>query len=166
MDVPLFIRFLTAVVAIVLLLVVSGEGGGPCLTPGGCPVVFPQLHRKLQISLSPANKEEPNRIRGDGCTAADIVISQGPTSPLANGIPTYSVEIMNVCVTGCDIARIHITCGWFSSARVINPKVFKRIRYNDCLVNDGKPLINGATLSFEYANTYPYPLSVSSVVCR
>lgn len=93
------------------------------------------------------------------------MIDQGPTSPLPSGIPTYTVEIMNVCVTGCNISRIHLTCGWFSSATLVNPRVFKRLRYNDCLVNDGKPLVNGGTISFEYANTFLYPLKVSSVAC-
>ncbi|XVE56536.1 hypothetical protein DITRI_Ditri04bG0018800 [Diplodiscus trichospermus] len=122
----------------------------------------PMLHRKL---LHGTGMEEPNRIWGEKCTKADIVINQGPTAPLPSGIPTYTVEILNVCVTGCDISGIHLNCGWFSSARLINPKIFKRLRYNDCLVNDGKPLVNGGTLSFQYANTFLYPLSVSRVTC-
>ncbi|KAM7274065.1 hypothetical protein ACFE04_028729 [Oxalis oulophora] len=105
---------------------------------------------------------EPNRISGETCTNADIVINQGPTPPLPSGIPTYTVEIMNVCVTGCDISRIHLNCGWFSSSHLINPKIFKRLRFNDCLVNNGKRLVNGGTVSFQYANSFLYPLSVSS----
>ncbi|XVF49563.1 hypothetical protein PTKIN_Ptkin04bG0022800 [Pterospermum kingtungense] len=123
-------------------------------------ISLPTPHRKLLLPM-----EEPNRIRGEKCTKADIVINQGPTAPLPNGIPTYTVEIVNMCVTGCDISGIHLNCGWFSSAHLINPKIFKRLRYNDCLVNDGKPLVNGGTLSFQYANTFLYPLSVSRVVC-
>ncbi|GLT77547.1 hypothetical protein SLA2020_491170 [Shorea laevis] len=119
-------------------------------------------HRKLLREIA---KDEPNRIWGEKCTKADIVINQGPTEPLPSGVPTYTVEIINVCVTGCDISGIHLSCGWFSSARLINPKIFKRLRYNDCLVNDGKPLVNGGTLSFQYANTFLYPLSVSHVAC-
>ncbi|OMO99417.1 hypothetical protein CCACVL1_03820 [Corchorus capsularis] len=119
-------------------------------------------HRKLLLG---AAMEEPNRIWGEKCSKADIVINQGPTAPLPTGIPTYTVEIMNVCVSGCDISGIHLSCGWFSSARLINPKIFKRLRYNDCIVNDGKPLVNGGTLSFQYANTFLYPLSVSRVAC-
>ncbi|GAA0169058.1 hypothetical protein LIER_23621 [Lithospermum erythrorhizon] len=111
------------------------------------------------------SKEETNRIWGDKCSRSDIVINQGPTSPLPNGIPIYTVEIMNVCLSGCNISAIHLNCGWFSSARLINPRIFKRLRYNDCLVNDGKALINGRTLSFQYANTFRYPLSVSSILC-
>ncbi|XP_059444099.1 protein TAPETUM DETERMINANT 1-like [Corylus avellana] len=108
---------------------------------------------------------EPNRMWGEKCTKADIVVTQGPTPALPSGIPTYTVEIMNVCVTGCDISGIHLTCGWFSSAHLINPKIFKRLGYNDCLVNDGKPLENGGTISFQYANTFSYHLAVSAVVC-
>lgn len=115
--------------------------------------------------LGEATIEEPTRIWGEKCTKSDIVINQGPTAPLPTGIPTYTVEVVNACVTGCEIYGIHFKCGWFSSAHLINPRVFKRLRYDDCLVNDGKPLVYGGTLSFQYANTYPYPLSVSSVLC-
>ncbi|XP_057804854.1 protein TAPETUM DETERMINANT 1-like [Salvia miltiorrhiza] len=111
------------------------------------------------------NGVEPNRIWSDNCSKSDIVISQGATEPLPNGIPTYTVEIINTCISGCDISAIHLSCGWFSSARLVNPHVFKRLRFDDCLLNDGKPLRNGRTLSFQYANTFRYALSVSSVSC-
>ncbi|KAJ9163927.1 hypothetical protein P3X46_023549 [Hevea brasiliensis] len=133
------------------------------VSKGGDYTKFAPHRKLLRRSLA---TEEPDRIWGEKCTKADILINQGATAPLPNGIPTYTVEIMNVCVTGCDISGIHLTCGWFSSARLINPKIFKRLRYNDCLVNNGKPLVNGGTLSFEYANTFLYPLSVSSVICH
>ncbi|XP_050371507.1 TPD1 protein homolog 1-like [Argentina anserina] len=106
-----------------------------------------------------------NRV-GTACSKNDITIFQGETSPLPNGIPAYTVQILNMCVSaGCSISDIHINCGWFSSARFVNPRVFRRMDYNDCLVNDGQPLGPGQTLSFQYANTFPYPLSVSSVAC-
>ncbi|XP_050224626.1 TPD1 protein homolog 1-like [Mercurialis annua] len=124
---------------------------------------YSSSNRKL-LSRSLSMKQ-PNRIFGDSCTNADIEINQGPTASLPNGVPSYTVEISNVCFTGCQISAIHIKCGWFSSARLINPKIFRRLRYNDCLVNDGKPLIYGGTVSFEYSNTYSYPLSVSAVIC-
>ncbi|KAK7399259.1 hypothetical protein VNO78_10439 [Psophocarpus tetragonolobus] len=99
------------------------------------------------------------------CGRSAIQINQSPTKALPSGIPTYTVEIVNTCVNGCSISNIHINCGMFASARLINLKIFKRLRYNDCLVNDGKPLRNGAIISFQYANTYPYPLSLSSLLC-
>ncbi|KAE8661712.1 Protein TAPETUM DETERMINANT 1 [Hibiscus syriacus] len=110
-------------------------------------------------------RSTPIPTRGEKGSKADIDINQGPTAPLPSGIPTYTVEILNICATGCDISGIHLTCSWFISAHLVNPKVFKRLRYSDCLVNDGKPLINGGTVEFQYANTFPYPLAVSSVVC-
>ncbi|GJS11842.1 tapetum determinant 1-like protein [Tanacetum coccineum] len=110
-------------------------------------------------------KLQPNRIWGNTCSTSDIVIIQGPSTPLPSGIPTYVVEIMNVCTTGCNISGIHLSCGWFSSARLINPRLFKRLRYDDCVVNEGKPLVNGRTISFQYANTFSYPLTISSIIC-
>ena len=107
---------------------------------------------------------DANRI-GTACSKDDIVIYQGTTTPLPNGIPSFTVQIMNVCVSGCSISNIHVSCGWFSSVRLINPTVFRRLYYNDCLVNDGEPLGPGECLSFEYANSFSYPLSVSSVAC-
>ncbi|PSR96786.1 Protein TAPETUM DETERMINANT 1 like [Actinidia chinensis var. chinensis] len=134
----------------------------PVTSEGSNNASFSSPHRKL---LHHAAEVEPERIWGDKCSKSDIVINQGPTEPLPNGIPTYTVEIMNVCISGCDIGSIHLSCGWFSSARLINPRIFKRLRFNDCLVNDGNPLLNGRTISFQYANTFHYPLSVSSVIC-
>ncbi|XP_042497991.1 protein TAPETUM DETERMINANT 1 [Macadamia integrifolia] len=127
-------------------------------------------HRKLLHSAAEAGAGvgvvDPSRAWGEKCSRSDIVVNQGATSPLPNGIPTYTVEIVNACtVTGCAISGIHLSCGWFSSARLINPKLFKRLHYDDCVVNDGKPLPSGATLSFQYANSFPYQLAVSSVIC-
>ncbi|KAG5035766.1 hypothetical protein AAZX31_04G180900 [Glycine max] len=164
-------------IALVAVLTDFGGGGGGTLTDTMAAVslsrgldevtntFLPNSHRKLLTSGNGNERVEPNRIWGEKCSKSDVVINQGPTAPLPSGIPTYTVEIMNMCVSGCDISGIHLRCGWFSSARLINPKLFKRLRYNDCLVNDGRPLINGATISFQYANTFLYPLSVSSVVC-
>ncbi|XP_057499117.1 TPD1 protein homolog 1-like [Actinidia eriantha] len=105
-----------------------------------------------------------NRIGGT-CSKDNIVIFQGPTTPLPNGIPTYTVQVLNVCVSGCSVSNIHLSCGWFSSARLINPRVFRRVCYDDCLVNDGEALGPGESLSFQYANSFSYPLSVSSIAC-
>ncbi|XP_076925668.1 protein TAPETUM DETERMINANT 1-like [Bidens hawaiensis] len=131
------------------------------VTAATCAVVL----LLVVVALVTAKAVVPDRFWGDTCSESDIVVNQGLTDPLPNGIPTYTVEIMNVCSTGCDISGIHLSCGWFSSARLINPRLFKRIAYDDCLVNDGKPLLNGHTVSFQYANTYSYQLSVASVIC-
>ncbi|KAI3841420.1 hypothetical protein MKW92_010751 [Papaver armeniacum] len=87
-----------------------------------------------------------------------LVISQGGTTPLPNGIPTFLVDISNVCSSGYNISNIHVRCEHFSSVHLINPRVFKHIEINDCLVNNGG-------ISFTYANTFRYDLKVSSVTC-
>nr|DAD23643.1 TPA_asm: hypothetical protein HUJ06_025106 [Nelumbo nucifera] len=123
------------------------------------------LPRKLLL-MSTAN-EVPNRIgKNKRCSIADIGVNQGPTAPLPNGIPTYTVHILNVGINECNISNIHISCRWFSTARLINPKVFRRLGYNNCLVNDGGALIPGQILSFQYANSFPYPMKVFSFTCQ
>ncbi|KAF5743371.1 hypothetical protein HS088_TW09G01439 [Tripterygium wilfordii] len=78
---------------------------------------------------------------------------------LPSGIPTFAVEITNTCTNGCAISNLHLKCGQFTSATLINPLVFKRIAYDDCLVNNGNPLVAGKTLMFRYATTRQNPLS-------
>ncbi|CAL9117918.1 unnamed protein product [Musa textilis] len=104
---------------------------------------------------------------GDGCSKDDIVVHQGATPPLPSGIPTYTVVVLNLCPSrgGCAMAHIHLTCGAFSSARLVNPRIFRRLRVNDCLLNDGRPLPSGSSISFQYANSFSYPLAVSNASC-
>ncbi|XP_038880861.1 TPD1 protein homolog 1-like isoform X2 [Benincasa hispida] len=117
------------------------------------------------MSLQSSNSgKEMNRI-GSECSKDDVIIFQGQTTPLPDGIPTYIVQILNSCASDCSISNIHMKCGWFSSARLVNPRIFRRVSYDDCLVDNGQALGPGQTLSFQYANTFPYPLSVSSVTC-
>ncbi|EXB29533.1 hypothetical protein L484_010591 [Morus notabilis] len=105
-----------------------------------------------------------NRIGENTCSKADIRIFQAPTGTLPNGIPSFTVEILNACPSsGCSVSEVHVKCGWFSSVRLINPRVFKRLSFDDCLVKNGDPLTPGEALSFQYANTFRYPLSVSSI---
>ena len=96
----------------------------------------------------------------------NIVVNQSPNSPTPNQImPSYTVPVVNLCSTGCSIEQIHLNCGSFASAIWIDPRFFKRLSINDCLVNDGKPIMAGGTVSFVYAQTYKYPMTVSSVKC-
>ncbi|GAB4860384.1 hypothetical protein Ancab_035542, partial [Ancistrocladus abbreviatus] len=121
-------------------------------------------HRKLLRSSKKV--DEPMRIWDTAkCSEADLMVTQGPTAPLPSGIPTYTVVITNACVSGCDISNIHFHCGWFSSARLINPNIFRRLSFDDCLINNGRPLKNGNSLTFQYANTFSYPLSISNMKC-
>uniref|UniRef100_A0A9I9CRV9 TPD1 protein homolog 1-like n=1 Tax=Cucumis melo TaxID=3656 RepID=A0A9I9CRV9_CUCME len=119
---------------------------------------FKLVHLRV---LQAAARENRNGISSMSLQSSN----SGPATPLPGGIPTYIVQILNSCASDCSISNIHVKCGWFSSARLVNPRIFKRVSYDDCLVNDGRALGPGRTLSFQYANTFPYPLSVSSATC-
>ncbi|XP_020107585.1 protein TAPETUM DETERMINANT 1-like [Ananas comosus] len=171
---PSWRRLLTATITAVLLL---GFYSCRCNEPGSklrrSVASVPRESRSVAVSHRKLLEEGRERAReaeetdriGEGCSKDDIVVYQGATAPLPSGIPTYTVEVLNVCARGCAIEGIHLRCGWFSSARLINPRLFRRLRFDDCLLNDGRPLPNGASLSFQYANSFPYPLSVSSASC-
>uniref|UniRef100_A0A7N0V3W0 Uncharacterized protein n=1 Tax=Kalanchoe fedtschenkoi TaxID=63787 RepID=A0A7N0V3W0_KALFE len=91
------------------------------------------------------------------CTARDISVSQAQTS--SSGIPGYTVQIVNTCVSGCPPSNIHVHCGDFTSARLVNPITFKRLSTDDCLVNGGRPL---STIRFDYYSTFMFPISFKS----
>jgi hypothetical protein len=113
----------------------------------------------------------PSRM-DEGCAGAeDIEIYQGQASPLPSGVPAYKVDVVNRCLGGeldggeCAIAGIHVRCGWFSSVSLVDPRRFRRLGHDDCLLNDGRPLLGGETVSFEYANSFKYDLSVRVATC-
>jgi len=102
----------------------------------------------------------------DGCTNKDISITQSQLGSAA-GIPQYSVQIVNTCISDCAPTNIHVYCGWFASSPPPNPNTFTRLAYNDCLVNGGRPLAQGSIVEFQYANSFMYALSFRSAnFCR
>ncbi|KAL6548194.1 hypothetical protein OROGR_008615 [Orobanche gracilis] len=96
------------------------------------------------------------------CTKWDISISQSeyPTP----GIPQFIVQIVNTCrVSSCAPSDIHLHCGWFASERIVNRRTFRRLSFDDCLVNGGYPLKSSqSTIRFIYANSFMYPLKLKS----
>lgn len=101
----------------------------------------------------------------DECTNKDISITQRRDG--SPGIPRFSVQIVNTCMSDCAPADIHVYCGWFASSPPPNPNVFQRVSYDDCLVNGGRPLGHSTIIQFQYANSFMYPLQVRSArFCR
>uniref|UniRef100_A0A7I4F5T5 Uncharacterized protein n=1 Tax=Physcomitrium patens TaxID=3218 RepID=A0A7I4F5T5_PHYPA len=114
--------------------------------------IYSNTNRRMLI---PANE----------CTNKDISISQRRDG--SPGIPRFSVQIVNTCMSDCAPADIHVYCGWFASSPPPNPNVFRRLSYNDCLVNEGGPLGHGAIIQFQYANSFMYPIRFRSArFCR
>ncbi|XP_065622146.1 TPD1 protein homolog 1-like [Quercus suber] len=104
-------------------------------------------------------------IQGGDCLKNYIQVTQGTTGNLPSGTPIYSVQITNECPRDCSIAQIHLSCDSFASELLMNPMIFRKLGINDCLVNNGKPLANGASISFKYASNAKFPLAVSSLTC-
>ncbi|KAL8037263.1 hypothetical protein ABFX02_11G028900 [Erythranthe guttata] len=125
-----------------------------------CLALFPNtIASKSQVFNYSSEKRGEWRT---SCPHVQIQVSQGDESSV--GIPRFSVMIVNLC-TDCWVARVHLHCGWFASANVVNPNDFKRIDYDNCLVYGGRPIPGGHAIEFQYSNTFPYPLSVASFVC-
>ncbi|RWR93130.1 protein TAPETUM DETERMINANT 1 [Cinnamomum micranthum f. kanehirae] len=96
---------------------------------------------KENIILGSAHYKRKVPVLSTGiCTKRDISISQSKSS--SSGIPQYIVQIASTCMSGYAPSNIHVRCGWFASARIVNPNTFKRLSYDDCLVNthDKDPL--------------------------
>ncbi|KAI4334974.1 hypothetical protein L6164_013665 [Bauhinia variegata] len=113
---------------------------------------------KEEHAYSPSRKFLQHSI--GTCTSKDISISQSRDT--ITGIPEYIVQIVNTCVSGCAPHDIHLHCGWFASARIINPRLFKRLSFDDCLVNGGKALATNRIIRFTYSNSFMYPLAFKS----
>ncbi|XP_057855951.1 TPD1 protein homolog 1 isoform X2 [Cryptomeria japonica] len=112
-----------------------------------------------KVGLQPVFRNRRLKVSG-ACTNKDISISQSSIS--TPGIPEFIVQIVNTCMSGCSPSHIHVHCGWFASAKMVNPNVFRRLKYDDCLVNGGKPLKSSQIIRFTYSNTFLYPLSFKS----
>ncbi|KAL3587133.1 hypothetical protein D5086_014000 [Populus alba] len=100
-----------------------------------------------------SSHEGTGRARQSKCSNRDIVIAQAQVQSQPSGLPTFLVEITTTN-TKVQVSNIHFYCEQFSSAILIRPDVFKCIAVNDSLVNRGKPLASGLTLSFTYANIF------------
>ncbi|CAJ2662490.1 unnamed protein product [Trifolium pratense] len=133
---------------------------------GSSTQIFHSYHEDKNGSIIASEKSEHSNSTSTkfwfhgSCRKRDISISQSKAS--TTGIPQYIVQIVNTCVSGCAPHDIHLHCGWFASARIINPKLFKRLSYDDCLVNGGKPLSSNQIIRFTYSNSFMYPLAFKS----
>ncbi|BBN09816.1 hypothetical protein Mp_4g22940 [Marchantia polymorpha subsp. ruderalis] len=110
--------------------------------------------------LKRRSRQSRRLLISDQCSNKDISIIQNEETNA--GIPRYVVQIVNTCISDCAPTDIHVFCGWFASSPLVNPNYFKRLAYNDCLVNGGRPLAPGSVIQFQYANTFMYPMRFRS----
>ncbi|PIA29883.1 hypothetical protein AQUCO_05800158v1 [Aquilegia coerulea] len=64
--------------------------------------------------------------------------------------PIFLVEVQNNCPM-CPVIDIHVKCGNFLQD-LVNPKLFKVLGHNDCVVNGGLPLAPLQKISFNYSH--------------
>ncbi|XP_042491787.1 uncharacterized protein At1g05835 [Macadamia integrifolia] len=64
--------------------------------------------------------------------------------------PKFMVEVQNSCPI-CPAIDVHVKCGSFNQA-LVNPRLFKVLGYNNCVVNGGLPLAPLAKISFNYSH--------------
>ncbi|KAK1321766.1 hypothetical protein QJS10_CPA03g00630 [Acorus calamus] len=121
----------------------------------------------LFASLQELKKEEVKAINPTAadCMIRDVVVQQGAVGTLPNGIPRYSVVILNVNPKNKTVMNVHIKCGWFASYNLVDPSIFRRLAHDDCLVNNGQPIPTGQAIGFSYSNSFSYPMTVSTVAC-
>ncbi|XP_074287133.1 uncharacterized protein At1g05835 [Silene latifolia] len=76
------------------------------------------------------------------------------------GKARFRVDVVNNCGT-CPVTDIHVKCGKFPQS-LVDPKLFKVLKFDDCVVNSGLPLLPLQTLSFNYSRRTKFPLNPSS----
>ncbi|KAH7295141.1 hypothetical protein KP509_27G034500 [Ceratopteris richardii] len=139
------------------------------------PSILAQLDTAYAVAPGPAfNREERSRsspqdvrrllFKVAQCRAdEDIQITQGSDAPTPDLIPLYSVSIVNLCGNRRCVARnVHVACGMFASSQLVDPAVFRRVAFNDCLVNSGRPIGSGESIHFVYGSNEPIDLRILS----
>lgn len=64
--------------------------------------------------------------------------------------PKFMVQVQNNCPM-CPVIDIHLKCSNFSQA-LVNPRLFKVVASNDCVINGGLPLAPSQSFSFNYSH--------------
>ncbi|THF95586.1 hypothetical protein TEA_023533 [Camellia sinensis var. sinensis] len=104
------------------------------------------------LAVDATNRAPDAANRSQNWTKRDISIIQCKGSK--TGTPEYIVEIVDTCLSVDFLpSNIHLHCGQFASANLVNPQNFKRPSIDDCLMNGGKPLKASQVIRFSYFNS-------------
>jgi hypothetical protein len=101
-----------------------------------------------------------------GCSDPEELVEVSQSSDASmHGMPAYTVEISTSCID-CTVCDVHLSCGDFANTELVDPATFRRLGVDDCLVNDGGPILPGDLISFQYTNSFLYPMKVVSAKCN
>lgn len=64
--------------------------------------------------------------------------------------PTFMVVVQNSCPM-CPAIDVHLKCAAFTQS-LVDPRVFRVVRYDDCVVGGGLPLAPLQKISFNYTH--------------
>ncbi|KAJ0961127.1 hypothetical protein J5N97_000902 [Dioscorea zingiberensis] len=87
------------------------------------------------------------------CNLSNIGINQTRTGVLVNGVDEYAVVISNNCA--CPQSSVLLKCAGFSTVENVDPSLFKPVGDDQCSVNNGRPLVQGSPITFNYAWASP-----------
>ncbi|XP_044984138.1 TPD1 protein homolog 1B-like isoform X1 [Hordeum vulgare subsp. vulgare] len=157
------------VVVVTMLLLQACSEGSQASASSSQRLPLHQMRKMLSVnapsmSSSGGGGHSVEPLELEECSQDLLEVSQINAPSMAGGIPAYSVSITNTC-TDCLVCDVHIACGDFASNDVIDPAKFRRLGFNDCLVNDGRSIDPSFPVSFHYGNSFPYPMTVASASC-
>ncbi|KAE9603010.1 hypothetical protein Lal_00012803 [Lupinus albus] len=94
------------------------------------------------------------------CRNSDVNVNQSQTGTQIKGKPEWVVTITNKCP--CVIEQVTLNCTGFQTVEPI-PSSTLNVTGDKCLLNNGKPINNGASVTFKYASDKSFPLNAINV---
>ncbi|RLN29062.1 hypothetical protein C2845_PM05G11110 [Panicum miliaceum] len=132
--------------------------------PSSCCPVYDYRGCAAAAAVQAVKKRRGSTTAPSECSQDAVVVSQAEAGGRSGGVPCYSVTITNTCLS-CAVRDLHVSCGEFGSARLVDPSDFRRLAVGDCLVRGGGAVRPGETVYFEYTNQFQYDLRVASAFC-
>lgn len=82
------------------------------------------------------------------CSPRDVRKYQWASGFTSLHVPKYTVQIINEAWHVKGVFGVRISCGEFASKALINPMIFRRISFCNCLLKDGRIMNRGDRSSF------------------
>ncbi|OIV89671.1 hypothetical protein TanjilG_07821 [Lupinus angustifolius] len=94
------------------------------------------------------------------CRNSDVNLNQSQSGAQVKGKPEWVVTITNKCP--CVIQQVTLNCTGFQTVEPIDSSTLK-VSGDKCLLIDGKPINNDASVTFKYASDKSFPFNAINV---
>lgn len=95
------------------------------------------ISRRARAEWSPAPAAVPatdeEKTAGERSRDDVAVYQGGALRRCSTGCPPTPCR-SSTSLSGCAVADIHLSCGWFSSARLVNPSAFHQMGFEGCQI--------------------------------